>query len=140
MGDYDLIPGDKLLPHPAVLERIAFYDPAAPQAIMDRAQEISTQSHTTLPAQAASHGAWHGVLRGVARIFGGAAQPYPAPLPPAVAINQAWAAAGDDMRQAIHEYMTAHRLDADKLGLKAAERESLKLQLPHARHTALSFS
>ena len=127
MNHHDLIPGDRLLPHYAVMDRLAFYDSDAPRKIIDRAQQIAAERR--LPPHD-DPGGWRAALRGIASLFGGAAQ-YEAPVPAAVSINRAWAEAGDDMRQAIVEYMAEHRLTADRIGLRPEQRASLEPVLRH---------
>lgn len=122
MNQHTLIPGDRLLPHFSVMDRLEFYDSDAPRKIIDRAQQIGEERRR------ATHddpGGWRATLLGIASLFGGAAQ-YQTPVPAAVSINRAWAAAGDDMRQAIAEYMEEHRLTADRIGLHPEQRASLE--------------
>lgn len=122
MNHHDLIPGDRLLPHYAVMERLEFYDSDAPRKIMDRAQQIGEERRH---APHDDPGGWRTALRGIAALFGGATR-FEAPAPAAVSINRAWAAVGDDMRQAIAEYMQEHRLTADRIGLREEQRASLE--------------
>jgi hypothetical protein len=122
MIHHNLIPGDRLLPHYGVMDRLAFYDSDAPRKIIDRAQQIGEQRRNAPQDDA---GVWRAALRGIASLFGGAAE-YKAPVPAAISINRAWAAAGDDMRQAIAEYMEEHRLTADRIGLRPEQRASLE--------------
>jgi hypothetical protein len=131
-----IIPGNRLLPQPSILEKLAAYDAQAPETIIERAMELGEQRRATeRAALAARRFGLKDIFKGMAELF--APRPAPrraGPEASVLALNWAWASTGDDLRSAITEYMQDKGLDEDKLDLSAGERESLvKLNAPLPR-------
>lgn len=134
MSPSGFIPGNRLLPRPSILEKIAARDAQAPQLIIHHAMQIGVARRAA--GQAAAERAVRerrlfdlkNIWAGMAMLGGnGPAYKTPRPEDDMRTLNFAWAETGNNLRTAIIAYMRAHDLDADQLGLDAGERRSLEL-------------
>ena len=100
MSKSDFINAENILPPPSILEKLLVLDPESPEWVMKRAEEISAQKTGTDTRTAI-------------------------PQNPALRLNFSFAAAGDNIRQAMREYMALKKLDAKILGLTETEVKGL---------------
>ncbi|MBU0860099.1 MAG: hypothetical protein KJ667_09180 [Alphaproteobacteria bacterium] len=126
MDERYLIPGERLLPLPSILKKLATLDQDAPEKIMTRAEAVAEQRRAAERAQAQETGnRLRAFLSGFFNMM--ALRREPLRTASAVeAINQTWAATGNDLRTAIKAHMQENRITAEMLGLSVAERESLQ--------------
>lgn len=133
-----LIPSYRLLPEPSILEKLQKLNPDAGHDILENFARIAEERRARQAAAPAGLSLLKTFTRAfrdgffyyfrphkyLSDSFGNAATKDPFAAASA-AINRDWAVTGDDLRAAINDYLRAHKLTPQQLGLTDKETKSL---------------
>lgn len=130
-----LVPADRLLPEPSILEKIKALHPESVNDIFEGFEQIAAARRAAAlnssTAKSLTESFRHGLREAVYYYFRPVQNFRDSFLTPtnphqaaAAAMNRDWAVTGDDLRAAINDYIAQHKLTG-QLDLTPRERQSL---------------